>query len=215
MWSVSWTDRLVRRQQLCGHCTELSWWGECWAKRWSFRFTNQSTSQSEIWVMTKRVRSWIQSSDISFPSRVARLRHRDRVRSSDIQEDLRVEPLLLHVKWSQMRLFGYLIKMPHLHLEVFQKWKLLLEGDPRVELERLYTSTDLVLDTLWSSRRNYKVLLGRRTSRIPYIACYHCNPTSDKRKTIDRYYLKIYLVLIKHTIASAVVQTYNNLVHEQ
>lgn len=106
MWSVSWTDRLVQRQQLCGHCIELSWWAECWAKRWSFRFTNQSTSQSKIWVMTKRVRSWIQLSKISFPFRVARLRHRDWVRSSDIQEDLRVEPLLLHVKWSQMRLFG-------------------------------------------------------------------------------------------------------------
>lgn len=37
-----------------------------------------------------------------------------------------------------MRLFGYLIKMPHLHLEVFQKWKLLVEGDPRVELELDY-----------------------------------------------------------------------------
>lgn len=47
---------------------------------------------------------------------------RDRVRSSDIQKDIRGELLLAPVERSQLRWFMYLIKMPpgHLALEVFQ-----------------------------------------------------------------------------------------------
>ena len=36
----------------------------------------------------------------------------DRERSSDIQEELRVEPLLLHVERSQLMWFGHLVRMP-------------------------------------------------------------------------------------------------------
>ena len=49
---------------------------------------------------------------MSFLRRVAGLTLRDRVRSSDIWEELRVEPLLLWVERSQLRWFGHLVRMP-------------------------------------------------------------------------------------------------------
>ena len=66
----------------------------------------------ELWVMTERTRSRVQAAEMSFLRRVAGLSLRDRVRSSDIREGLRVEPLLLHVERSQMRWFGHLMRMP-------------------------------------------------------------------------------------------------------
>jgi len=49
---------------------------------------------------------------MSFLRRVAGLSLRDMVRSSDIRRELGVEPLLLHVERSQLRLFRHLIGMP-------------------------------------------------------------------------------------------------------
>ena len=49
---------------------------------------------------------------MGFPCRVARLSLRDRMRSSDIQERLKVELLLLHVERSQLRWFRHLAWMP-------------------------------------------------------------------------------------------------------
>ncbi|TWW73527.1 hypothetical protein D4764_15G0009210 [Takifugu flavidus] len=49
---------------------------------------------------------------MSFLRRVAGLSLRDRVRSSAILEELRVEPLLLRVERSQMRWLGHLVRMP-------------------------------------------------------------------------------------------------------
>ncbi|KAF7646840.1 hypothetical protein LDENG_00181720, partial [Lucifuga dentata] len=46
-----------------------------------------------------------------FVHRVSGLTLRDRVRSSDIQEGLRVEPLLLHIKRRQLRWFRHLVRM--------------------------------------------------------------------------------------------------------
>ena len=66
----------------------------------------------ELWVMTERMRSRIQAAEMSFLRRVAGLSLRDRVRSSDIRERLRVEPLLLRVERSQLRWFGHLVRMP-------------------------------------------------------------------------------------------------------
>ncbi|KAF7644066.1 hypothetical protein LDENG_00228770, partial [Lucifuga dentata] len=76
----------------------------------------------ELWVVTKRTRSWIQAEEMRFLRRVSGLTLRDRVRSSDIQEGLRVEPLLLHIERSQLRWFGHLIRMPpgRLSREVFR-----------------------------------------------------------------------------------------------
>ncbi len=76
----------------------------------------------ELWVVTERMRLRIQAAEMSFLCRVAGLSLRDRVRSSDIWRELRVEPLLLHVERSQLRWFRHLIRMPPgcLPVEVFR-----------------------------------------------------------------------------------------------
>ncbi|KAK3550515.1 hypothetical protein QTP70_000068 [Hemibagrus guttatus] len=52
----------------------------------------------ELWVMTERVRSQIQAAEMSFLRRVVGRSLRDRVRSSVTREELKVEPLLLHIE---------------------------------------------------------------------------------------------------------------------
>ncbi|KAK3537481.1 hypothetical protein QTP70_012107 [Hemibagrus guttatus] len=66
----------------------------------------------ELWVMTERVRSWIQAAEMSFLRRVAGHSLRDRVRSSVTREELGVEPLLLHIERGQLRWLGHLFRMP-------------------------------------------------------------------------------------------------------
>ncbi|KAK3530440.1 hypothetical protein QTP86_024352 [Hemibagrus guttatus] len=66
----------------------------------------------ELWVMTERVRSRIQAAEMSFLHRVAGRSLRDRVRSSVTWEELRVEPLLLHIERGQLRWLGHLFRMP-------------------------------------------------------------------------------------------------------
>ncbi|KAK3574546.1 hypothetical protein QTP86_009546 [Hemibagrus guttatus] len=66
----------------------------------------------ELWVMTERVRSRIQAAEMSFLRRVAGRSLRDRVRSSVTREELRVEPLLLHIERGQLRWLGHLFRMP-------------------------------------------------------------------------------------------------------
>ncbi|KAK3528789.1 hypothetical protein QTP70_011573 [Hemibagrus guttatus] len=65
----------------------------------------------ELWVMTERVRSWIQAAEMSFLRRVAGRSLRDRVRSSVTWEELGVEPLLLHIERGQLRWLGHLFRM--------------------------------------------------------------------------------------------------------
>ena len=76
------------------------------------------------WLVTikERTRSWVQPAEMSFLRRVAGLYLRDRVSSSAIREELRVEPLLLRGERSQMRWFGNLVRMflGHLPGEVFR-----------------------------------------------------------------------------------------------
>ena len=80
------------------------------------------TCGHEIWVMTERTRSRIQAVEMSFLRRVAGRSLRDRVRSSVTREELRVEPLLLHVERNQLRWLGHLFRMPpgRLPVEVFR-----------------------------------------------------------------------------------------------
>ncbi|XP_061622105.1 furin (paired basic amino acid cleaving enzyme) a isoform X2 [Phyllopteryx taeniolatus] len=70
----------------------------------------------ELWVVTEKTRSRIQGAEMSFFRRVSGLSLRDRVRSSVIREDIRVESLLLHIERSQMRWLGHLIRMPPGHV---------------------------------------------------------------------------------------------------
>ncbi|TWW77428.1 hypothetical protein D4764_12G0008180 [Takifugu flavidus] len=75
-------------------------------------FVPTLTYGHELWVMTERTSSRVQAAKISFLRRVAGLSLRDRVRSSAIQEELVVEPLLLRVERSQMGWLGHLVRMP-------------------------------------------------------------------------------------------------------
>ncbi|KAK3537395.1 hypothetical protein QTP70_008853 [Hemibagrus guttatus] len=66
----------------------------------------------ELWVITERIRSRIQAAKMTFLRRVAGRSLRDRVRSSVTQEELGVEPLLLHIERGQLRWLGHLLRMP-------------------------------------------------------------------------------------------------------
>ncbi|KAF7652090.1 hypothetical protein LDENG_00101950 [Lucifuga dentata] len=66
----------------------------------------------ELWVVTERTRLQIQVAEMRFLRRVSGLTLRNRVRSSEIWEGLRVEPLLLCIERSQLKWFGHLIRMP-------------------------------------------------------------------------------------------------------
>ena len=70
---------------------------------WSFYVPNL-TYGHELWVVTERTRSRIQAAEMGFLRRVSGLSLRDRVRSSVIREGLGVEPLLLRIERSQMRI---------------------------------------------------------------------------------------------------------------
>ena len=66
----------------------------------------------EVWVMSERTRSRKQAAEISFLRRLAGVYLRHRVKSLVIREGLGVEPVLLCVERSQLRLFGHLVRMP-------------------------------------------------------------------------------------------------------
>ena len=66
----------------------------------------------EIWVMTERMRSRVQASEMRFLRRVAGVKRIDRIRNSVIRESLNVESLLLKIERSQLRWFGHVLRMP-------------------------------------------------------------------------------------------------------
>ncbi|GAA6082711.1 uncharacterized protein LOC111191400, partial [Tachysurus ichikawai] len=66
----------------------------------------------ELWVMTERTRSRIQAAEMSFLRGVAGRSLGGGVGGSVAREELRVEPLLLHIERSQLRWLGHLFRMP-------------------------------------------------------------------------------------------------------
>lgn len=76
----------------------------------------------KLQVVTVCVRLGIQVAKMGLICRVAGFSPLDRVWSSAIQEDLKVEPLPVHIKRSQLRWFEHLIRRTpgHLSLEVLQ-----------------------------------------------------------------------------------------------
>ncbi|CAM1329864.1 Uncharacterised protein r2_g3900 [Pycnogonum litorale] len=65
----------------------------------------------EPWVMTERTQSRIQAAEMAFLRRISGLTMLNRVRSSEIQETLRVEPLFLQIERSQLRYYGHVMRM--------------------------------------------------------------------------------------------------------
>ena len=70
----------------------------------------------ESWVMTERVRSQVQASEMSFLRRIDGVTSFNKVRSSEIRKSLNIEPLLLRIERSQLRWFGHVSRMPRKRL---------------------------------------------------------------------------------------------------
>ena len=107
-WGVRLTGESEQWVRCCMCFTARLWWKGSWAGRQSSRsiYVNLRptlTYGHEWWVITKRMRSWVQAAKMGFLHRVAGVSLRDRVRSSAIREGLRVKPLLLGVERSQFR----------------------------------------------------------------------------------------------------------------
>ena len=66
----------------------------------------------EPWVMTKRVRSQVQASEMRFLRNIEGLTLFNKVRSSEIWKSLNVEPLVLRFERSQLRWFDHVSRMP-------------------------------------------------------------------------------------------------------
>ena len=61
------------------------------------------TYDHESWVMTERMRSQAQASEMRFLRRVEEVTLFNKVRSSEIQKSLDIEPILLRIERSQLR----------------------------------------------------------------------------------------------------------------
>ena len=70
------------------------------------------TNGHESWVMTERMRSQVQASEMSFLRKIERVTLFNKVRSSEIRKSLNIEPLLLRIERSQLRWFGHVSRMP-------------------------------------------------------------------------------------------------------
>ena len=66
----------------------------------------------ESWVMTERVRSQVQASEMRFLRKIEGVTLFNKVRSSEIRKSLNIEPLLLGIERSQLRWFGHINRMP-------------------------------------------------------------------------------------------------------
>ena len=66
----------------------------------------------ESWVMTERMRSQVQASEMRFLRRIEGVTLFNKVRSSEIRKSLNIEPLLLRIERSQLRWFGHVSRMP-------------------------------------------------------------------------------------------------------
>ena len=66
----------------------------------------------ESWVMTERMQSQVQASEMRFLRRIEGVTLFNNVRSSEIRKSLNIEPLLLLIEKSQLRWFGHVSRMP-------------------------------------------------------------------------------------------------------
>ena len=86
--------------------------------------------------MTKRVRSQVQVSKMSFFRRIKGVTLFNKVRSSEIPKSLNIEPLLLPIGRCQLRWFGHLSRMPQ---ERHPKQALLAKANGRRSIGRSRT----------------------------------------------------------------------------
>ena len=70
------------------------------------------TYSHESWVMTERVRSPVQASEMRFLRKIEGVTLFNKVRSPEIRKSLNIQPLLLRIERSQLRWFGHVSRMP-------------------------------------------------------------------------------------------------------
>ena len=101
------------------------------------------------WVMTKRMLSQVQASEMSFLRRIERVTLFNKVRSSEIRKSRNIKPLLLRIERSQLRWFGHVSRMPQ---ERLPKQALLAKTNGRRSVGRPRTRwTDYIEDLGWNS----------------------------------------------------------------
>ena len=102
----------------------------------------------ESWVMTKRLRSQVQASEMRFLRKIEGVTLFNKVRSSEIGKSLNIELLLLQIERSQLRLFGHVSKMRQ---ERLPKQALLAKANGRRPVGRPRTRwTDYIEDLGWN-----------------------------------------------------------------
>jgi len=90
--------------------------------------------------MTERIRSQVQASEMRFLQKIEGVTLFNKVRSSEIQKSLNIEPLLLRIERSQqLKWFGHVSRMPQERLPkqallAKVKWKRPV-GQPRTRWE--------------------------------------------------------------------------------
>ena len=116
-------------------------------------FVSILTYGHESWVMTERMRSQVQASEMRFLRKIEGVTLFNKVRSSEIRKSLSIEPLLLRIERSQLKWFGHVSRMPQ---ERFPKQALLAKANGRRPVGRLRTRwTNYIEDLGWNR-------LGRR-----------------------------------------------------
>ena len=101
------------------------------------------------WVMTERVRSQVQTSEMRYLRKIERVALFNEVRSSGIRKSLNIEPLLLRIERSQLRWFGHVSRMPQ---ETLSKQALLAKANGRRPVGRpRFRWTDYIKDLGWNS----------------------------------------------------------------
>ena len=106
------------------------------------------TYSHESWVMTERMRSQVQASEMRFLRRIEGVTLFNRVRSSEIGKSLNIEPFLLRIERSQFRWFGHVSRMPQ---ERLPKQALLAKANGRRPVGQPRTKwTDYIEDLGWN-----------------------------------------------------------------
>ena len=123
----------------------------------------------ESWLMTQRVRSQVQASEIRFLRTIEGVTLLNKVRSSEIRKSLNIEPLLFRIVRSQLRWFGHVNRMP---LERLPKQALLAKTNGRRPFGRPRTRwINYIEDLGWNclvlySSEMMDVMEGREVWRL-------------------------------------------------
>ena len=91
----------------------------------------------ESWVVTERVRSQVQASELRFLRRIEGVTLFYKMCSSEIQKSLNIESLLLRIERSQLRWLGHVSRMPQ---ERLSKQALLVKANGTRPVGRLRTT---------------------------------------------------------------------------